>query len=331
MKDKRGISAKGVALLVIIVVAIIAVVGGYFYFSSFYSIGAGKVGIITDQVGGVVRIEKGPVGWAPKAYWETVKYYNIMVQTEDMISPSEEVNGTVIVHPAPLGDLRYGAVPVNTKDVPNIYLDVSVQWHIDSERDGWKDRIVTLYLQYPGKDYETKTVLPGARDALRNFAGRYTCDELAHTKVEESSLEVTAYVQSFINNITTLDESIIIDKVFIRRRIPPVRVQKAYLEAKAAIEEAKAILTLADAARNATIRIAEGQRIAIELVVNATEASVSRLVAQNLTATEAINYLGLQYTFDSLKKIAEKFPEWKLTIFINAPEPVYTIPIESGD
>ena len=328
MKDKRGISAKGVALLVVIVVAIIAVVGGYFYFSSFYSIGAGKVGIITDQVGGVVRIEKGPVGWAPKAYWETVKKYSIMVHTEDMISPSEEINGTVIVHPEPLGNLRYGAVPVNTKDVPNIYLDVSVQWHIDSERDGWKDRIVTLYLQYPGKDYETKTVLPGTRDALRNFAGRYTCDELVHTKVEESSLEVTEYVQGFINNITTLDESIIIDKVFIRRRIPPVRVQEAYLEAKAAVEDAKAILTLADAAKNAAIRIAEGQRIAIELVVNATERGVERLMEQNVSATEAIQYLGLQYTFDSLKKIAKEHPDWKISLFINAPQVTYTLPIE---
>ena len=327
---KRTLRKAGIIAIVIIISAvIIGVVALYIWSETHYSIAAGKVGVVTDQIGGIVRIEKGPLGWAEKSLWETVKRYDIMVRTEDMISPSEEVNGTTIVHPQPLEKLRYGAIPVNTKDVPNIFIDVSVQWHIDSEREGWQDRIASLYLNYPGEDYETKTVLPAIRDALRNFASNYTCDEFVNTKVEETSEVVTDYVQGFLDDIETLNEAITIDKVFLRRRVPPVEIQLGYLQAKKAQQEAEAILTIAEATREAQIKVAEGQRIAIELIVNATEVSMERLLGQNLTATEAIQYLGLQYTFDSLKKIAEEYPEWKLTLFINAPEVTYTIPIEA--
>lgn len=330
-KNTKGISATAVIITIIIVAAVIVSVVFLFWNSTHYSINAGQVGVVVDQVGGIVRIQKGPLGWAEKAFWESVAYYNIMVQTEDMLSPTTAINGTTTVDPKPLEKLRYGAIPVNTKDVDNVYIDVSVQWHIDAEREGWQDKIAQLYLNYPGQDYETKTVLPAIRDAMRNYATHYTMDELAFIKREDFSTTITPYTQTFLNNITTLKEAIIIDKLFVRRIIPPENVQRAYATVLAARKEAERIMTLANATRDASIQVAFGQSIAIQMVVNATTESVQRLMIQNLTASEAIQYLGLQYVYDSLKKIAAENPNWKITLFINAPQLTYTIPVTSEE
>ena len=328
MKNNKAISAGIAIMIFLIIVAIIGVAVWAFWDFTHYSIAAGKVGVVVDQVGGVVRIQKGPLGWAEKSFYESVVYYDIMVRTEDMLSPSEtREDGITVMHPEPLKDLRYGAVPVNTQDASNIFVDISVQWHIDAEKEGWQQRIASLYLNYPGKDYETKTVLPGIRDAIRNLATHYITDELVFTKREDFSDAATPYTQNFINNITTLDEAIVIDKVFIRRVVPPTNIQEAYQKLLAARKEAEQILTIANATRDASIRIAEGQRIAIELVVNATSASVEKLVAQGVNASDAIQYMGLQYIYDTLKRIADAHPDWRITLFIGAPQMQYVIPI----
>jgi len=318
-----------IAVITIIAIIVICIVAGIVWANTHYSIVAGKVGVVVNQVGGVVRIQKGPLGWAEKSLWETVKYFDIMVRTEDMISPSQTMeNGSItVVDPKPLGKLRYGAVAVNAKDVSNIYMDVTVQWHIDADRDGWQERIAKLFLDYPAQDYDTKTVLPTVRKAIYDFATYYTCDELIFTKREEFSNNLLPYVQNVINNVSSLHGAVVMDLISSRRPIPPVDVQRAYQKVLASIKEAESILIIANATREASIRIAEGQKIAIELVVNATQSSVERLMEQNLTASEAIQYLGLQYTFDSLKRIAELNPTWKITLFINAPTVTYTVPI----
>jgi len=329
MKNRKGVSAGGIGVVFMVIVAIIIVAIWAFWGATHYTIAAGRVGVVVDQVGGIVRIQKGPLGFAEKSFWESVVYYDIMVRTEDMISPSTTLsNGTTIVSPEPLQNLRYGAVPIDTKDATGIFVDVSVQWHLDSERSGWQQRIASLYLNYPAQDYETKTVLPAIRDAIRNYANRYTTYELIYGKREEVSLGVTDYAQKFLNNLTTLDNAVIIDKIFWRRAVPPLYVQEAYIRLLAAQKQAESMLVLANATREASIRIAEGQSIAIELVVNATSESVEKLVAQNVTASEAVQYLQLQYVYDSLKKIAEAHPDWHITLFVGAPQMQYVIPVE---
>lgn len=332
LKNKKAMSATAVAILVIIVIAVIGVSVVLYWNLTHYSIGAGQVGVVTDQIGGIVRIQKGPLGWAEKTLWENIRYYDIMVKTEDMISPSETTaNGTIIMRPEPLKDLRYGAIRVNTLDVPNVFIDISVQWHIDADRSGWENRVASLYLNYPGQDYETKTVLPAVRDAVRNYAGHFTMEETVYTKIEQFELDLTPYTQEFIGNITTLNNAIIIDRVFVRTKVPPLNVQEVYAKVLLATKEAEARVITAEGIKTATITVAEGQSIAIQLVTNATSESVSRLVAQNVTTDKAIEYLGLQYTFDQLKKIAETNPQWKITLFINTPTVTYTIPISETE
>jgi len=318
-----------IATISIIVIIVIGFLVWYWWDQTHYSIATGKVGIVVDQVGGIIRIQKGPLGFAEKSFWESVVYYDIMVRTEDMISPSDTLeNGTTVVHPEPLENLRYGAIPVDSNDVTGIFVDVSVQWHIDAETDGWQDRIKSLYLNYPGHDYETKTVLPGVRDAVRSYANAFTTYELIYSKREEVASGVTQYVKEFINNITTLNNAIVIDKVFWRRAVPPLFVQEAYIKLLAAQKEAEVILTIANATREASIRVAEGQSIAIELVVNATSESVQKLISQGVNASDAVQYLGLQYIYDSLKKIADSHPDWHITLFIGTQPMQYVLPVE---
>lgn len=324
----------GVGLLVTIVA--LSIVGGLVWSiiwnTTHYTIEAGKVGIVVDQIGGVVRVEKGPRGFAEKATWETVIYFDIRVRTEEMLSPAEEVNGTTVMHPEPLAPCRYGAVVVNSIDgIYGIYIDIAIQWHLDTETLGWQERIAKLYLQYPAGDFDTATIYPGVREFLRSYAGKFAMDALIYTDAEVFADGSTEYVQRQLDKIPTLYQTVVIDKIFIRKRMPPPDVQRMYLTVRAAQKQAEAILTIANATRDASIRVAEGQSMAIELVVNATTEAMQKLLTQNMTSSEAIQYLGLQYTFDSLKAIAKEHPEWKLTLFLNTPQVTYTIPISPED
>ncbi|MEM5834864.1 MAG: SPFH domain-containing protein [Candidatus Aenigmatarchaeota archaeon] len=316
---------------IIIFLLVVGILIGIFTFeATHYSINVGQVAIVTDQVGGVIRIEKGPKWWAEKSFWESVVYYDVSVRIEDMLSPTETTpEGITRAKKEPLKGCKYGAVFIDTLDATDIATDITVHWHIDTETPGWQERIKKVYENYREFGKIEETVLKGIRDAVRNYGQKFTTDELVYKKREYFSLTVTNYAQEFLDNITTLQRVAIVDKIFIRNVVPPENVQKAYLELLAAQKEAEKILLLANATREASIRVAQGQAIAIELVVNATTEAVGKLISQNLTAAQAIQYLSLQYVYDSLKKIAEEHPEWKITLFINAPQLQYVIPITS--
>jgi len=340
--DRKGISTLTAAIIVVII--IVAIIVGILFYNNWmwqethYDIKAGYVAIVTDQIGSVLRIEKGPRGWAEKATWETVTKWNIQVRTEEMISPSEVTTidnySVTIMRPEPLGNRRFGAVPFTTADGGRVSIDISVTYHFDVEKDGWQYRIKSLYSYFPGVNPETlsgieNTTLQMIRGALRSYASDvgYATDELAYTMQGETERDALPYVQAYLNGIITLNHNIVIDMIAFRSRIPDANLQVAHQKRLIAIQEAETMLITANATRQATVTVAEGQSIAINLVTNATSTSIERLIAQNVTAEEAIQYLGLQYEYDALRKIAEAHPDWKLTIFINAPTLTYTIPV----
>lgn len=341
-RNKKAISTFAAAVIVVIiiiaVIASILIYTNWMWQETHYDIKAGYVAIVTDQIGSVLRVEKGPRGWAEKATWETVTKWNIQVRTEEMISPSESTYidnfSVTIMHPEPLGSRRFGAVPFTTADGGRVSIDISVTYHFDVETEGWQDRIKSLYKYFPGVNPDTlgaieNTTLQMMRGALRSYASDmgYTTDEMAYTNQGETERGALPYVQAYINNVATLNHTVIIDMIALRSRVPDANLQVAHQKRLIAIQDAETMLITANATRQATITVAEGQSIAIGLVTNATSASIEKLMAQNVTAQEAVQYLGLQYEYDALRKIAEAHPDWKLTIFINAPNLTYTIPV----
>ena len=324
--NKRALSALTWILLVIIIIG--AVVGSVviYWYSTHYNIDVGTVGIVTDQVGKIIRVDVGPTWYAEKNFWESVKYFDIKVRTIDMLSPSTTtVNGTTTMSSEPLSGLKYGAILASTSDGNNVFMDISVQWHYDVTSPNWKDKIIALYTDYGGSDPAEITIVQGFRNAIYTYARNFTIYQLAYTI--RFSDTVTTYVSSSISSLTTLHDSVVVDKVFIRRTVPPLAVQLANLQVVEAQQRAKAILTIANATRDATIQVAQGQSTAIKLVVNATNEAVQRLMTQNATAEQALNYLGLQYVFDQLRQIAKDNPSWNISLFINAPSVTFTKPI----
>jgi len=341
-KSKKALSLAWIAVIVIIIVGIaasgVAIYTNWTWHETHYVVKAGYVAIVTDEIGSVIRVEKGPRGWAEKAMWETVINWNIQARTEEMISPSEktilENFSVTIMRTEPLGTRRFGAVPFTTTDGGMVAIDIAVSYHFDVEADGWQNRIKKLYTYFPGVNPETLdtieiTALSMIRGALRSYASDagYTTDELGWTKLGETERNALPYVQSYLFNVTTLCQSIIIDNIAFRSRVPDANLQIAHQKRLVAIQDAETMLITANATRQATITVAEGQSIAIGLVTNATSQSIEKLMAQNVTAKEAVEYLGLQYQYDALRKIAEAHPDWKLTIFVNSPEFTYTIPV----
>jgi regulator of protease activity HflC (stomatin/prohibitin superfamily) len=263
--------------------------------------------------------------------FESVKYYTVAVQTEEMLSPSKIVtidNVTVIrVEHEKYENLRYGAISVDTKDVSNVNINIAVQWHIDVESTGWEDRLRKLYTNYADEDYAKQTLFNAVRDYARTFAQQFTTDELVYSNRSAYTEGVTAYVQDKLDDLETLGGAIVLDTIFVRTITPPESLQVQYARVLEAKKQAEAIMILANATRDASIQVAIGQSTAINLVVNATSDAVLTLRLSGLNTTEAVQYLQLQYVYDSLKKIAEMNPDWKLSIFINSPQATYTIPV----
>jgi regulator of protease activity HflC (stomatin/prohibitin superfamily) len=310
----------------------------YLFNETHYAIFAGKVGIVTDEIGRIISVDVGPTLWAEKAIWETVKPYDVMVQTEDMLSPSKTIeNGTIIeMSPEPQENLRYGAVRVNCLDGPNTFLDVTVQWHIftnatETDKNAeWRKNIAALYLDYPSEDYATKTLIPHIRNAIYNYAGKFTIDEIVYRQIMEFSENLTPYVQEFVNNMTTLHHTVVIDAINVRTRVPPVDIQRIYIGIIKARKQAEITMINANATRDSAIQIALGQGQAIEIVANASSASLKRLMEQNVTGDKVLEYLGLQYMYETLKKVAADNPDWKMTLIINSPDIKYTYPIDQS-
>jgi len=345
-KNTKAISTFYAALLVVAIIAVIIVcVLGYsqwMWDQTHYEVKQGYVAIVTDQIGKFLRVEKGPAAWAEKASWETIINWNVQTRTEEMISPSEqqtiEYNGQnytiTVMRPEPLGARRWGAIPFSTADGGRVSIDVRITYHFDVATDGWQDRIKELYTNFPGVDPETLGLIENStigmvRGALRMYASaaNYTVDDLAYTKQAETEAKAMSYVQSYLNNVTIIANSVVIDNIAFGSRLPDANLQVSHQQKLVAIQEVQTLLLKAEATRKATITIAEGQSIAIGLVTNATSSSIAQLMLQNVTAQEAVTYLGLQYEYDALRKIAEAHPDWKLTIFINSPEVQYIIPI----
>jgi len=333
----------GIAVVAIAIIVVGVFIWDYTWKSTHYEIGPGQVAIVTDAIGGYMRAEIGPKDWAEKASWEHITLWESRVHTEEMISPAEEIdmNGTIvtIMHPEPLGtehgygkDLRYGAATVNSKDgIYNIYVDLTATWHLDTSELGWQERIGLLYLDYPHEDYDTGMLYPKIREYVRSYASKYTLNEIVYTEQAPFAEGMTIYVREKISEVITLHNAVVIDEIAVRKRMPPPNVQIQNLALRSAQIQAEAILTIANASRDAAIRVKEGQAKGIELVVNATTDAMNQLLSQNMSSMESINYLGLQYMFDSLRDIAENYPEWKLSIFVNAPQATYTIPISQED
>ena len=299
-----------------------------------YSINVGEVGVITDQFGGVLRVEVGPKGYATKGLFESVKYYYVSVQTEEMISPvtsttTSEGIKVDTVDPAPLGDLNYGALYCETTD-GNVYQDLAIQWHLNAQTTGWEDGLKTLYTNYPDESYAKQTIFNAVRDYTRNYIRQFSTGDFTYGNATraKASNEITPYVQSGLNNLTSLGNSVVIDKIFLRRTTPSEQVQVAYNNLLVKTKEGEALLSYANLERQANIAKAEGQSIALSLVVNATTSAMNQLLSSNMSASEAVQYLQLQYQYDSLKSIAQSNPTWDMTLFINSPEATYTIPIK---
>jgi len=322
---------KWYGVIVLIALVVIAIFAFVYWNSTHYSIEIGKVGVVTDQFGEILRVQKGPLVWAEKSMFESVRYYTVAVQTEEMLSPSTTVtidNVTVVrVEHGPSGNLKYGAITVDTKDVSNVFINIAVQWHIDVESAGWEDRLKKLSTNYPDESYARQTLFNAVRDYARTFAQQFTTDELVYSNRLAYTEGITAYVQDRLDNLETLSGSISLDTIFVRTITPPESLQIQYAKVLEARKQAEAIITLANATRDASIQVAVGQSMAISLVANATSDAVLTLQSRGLNTTEAVQYLQLQYVYDSLKKIAETNPDWKLTIFINSPQATYTIPI----
>jgi regulator of protease activity HflC (stomatin/prohibitin superfamily) len=338
----KFVAAVAVAIIVVAVIVGIVVYNDWMWTQTHYEVKQGYVAIVTDQIGGFLRAEKGPRAWAEKASWETVINWNVQTRTEEMISPSEAqtVNYSgqdyivTVMRPEPLGNRRYGALPFSTADGGRVSIDVRITYHFDVVSDGWQARIQTLYTNFPGVNPDTLDLIENAtlgmvRGALRVYASaqNYTVEDLAYSKQAETEVNSMAYVQSYLNNVTILARSVVMDNIALGSRLPDANLQVAHQQRLVAIQEVQTTLLKADATRQATITIAEGQAIAIGLVTNATSQSIEKLLEQNVTAQEAIQYLGLQYEYDALRKIAEAHPDWKLTIFINSPTLTYTIPV----
>lgn len=323
---------KWLIAIVSIAIVLVAVFTFVWYSSAtHYSIEVGKVGVVTDQYGEILRVQKGPLMWAEKSMFDSLRYYTVAVQTEEMLSPSTTVTiGNVTVvrveHGASEG-LRYGALTVDTKDVSNVFINIAVQWHIDVESDGWEGRLMNFSTNYPNENYARQTLFNAVRDYARSFAQQFTTDELVYSNRLAYTEGVTAYVQDKLDGLETLCDCIVLDTIFVRTITPPESLQIQYAKVLEAKKQAEAIITLANATRDASIQVAVGQSMAISLVANATSDAVLALQTKGLNTTEAVQYLQLQYIYDSLKKIAETNPDWKLTIFINSPQATYTIPV----
>jgi len=322
---------KSYGIIVLVALVVTAVIAFEIWNSTHYSIEIGKVGVVTDSAGEILRVQKGPLLSAEKSMFESVRYYTVAVQTEEMLSPSTTVttgNVTVVrVEHGPSENLRYGALTVDTKDVSNVFINIAVQWHVDVESDGWEDRLKEFSTNYPDESYARQTLFNAVRDYARTFAQQFTTDELVYSNRLAYTEGVTAYVQDGLDNLETLNSIVVLDRIFVRTITPPESLQIQYAKVLEAKKQAEATITLANATRDASIQVAVGQSMAINLVANATSDAVLTLQSRGLNTTEAMQYLQLQYVYDSLKKIAEMNPDWKLTIFINSPEATYTIPV----
>jgi regulator of protease activity HflC (stomatin/prohibitin superfamily) len=318
--------------VIVLMALVVAAAFAFMYWSStHYSVEIGKVGVVTDPTGEILRVQKGPLMSGEKSMFDFVRYYTVAVQTEEMLSPSTTVtlnNVTVVrVEHGPSGNLKYGAITVDTKDVSNVFINIAVQWHIDVDSADWEDRLKEFSTNYPDENYARETLFNAVRDYARTFAQQFTTDELVYSNRLAYTEGVTAYVQNGLNSLETLNGIIVLDKIFVRTITPPESLQIQYAKVLEAKKQAEATITLANATRDASIQVAVGQSMAINLVANATSDAVLTLQSTGLNTTEAVQYLQLQYVYDSLKKIAEMNPDWKLTIFIDSPEATYTIPV----
>jgi hypothetical protein len=301
-----------------------------------YTIKMGEAGIVTDQFGGVIRIEKGPQGYATKGFFETVKYFITAVQVEEMASDVHKVTITDStghdylvdsVDPSPYEGCTYPALFATTKDA-SVYMDIEAMWHLDTTSANWKDGLKVLYTNFPDQGTVKDTIINMVRDYARKYAQEYTTNEICYTNGIAYSNGVTPFVQAKMDELSTLGNSVILDKIFVRRTTAPESIQITYNQVLEATKKAEAVMITANATRDAAITIAQGQANSISLVVNASKQAIIELQSSNMTQSEIIQYLELQYQFDALKKIYENNPNANITLFINAPDTTYTVPIK---
>jgi len=234
------------------------------------SVGVSEVAVIVDPLAGrIVGTVVGPRLFL-KAPWQEVAVIRTSIQSLDMWTDwATKETG------------EWPAVTALTRDGLEVHVDITVRWHVDPRG------VVRLYENYPGLDWETKTLAPLLREVIRNTVANYTAVETIEKRAEISRIIVERYKEAVAGE-ESLAGAIVIDNIDLRNIDLPEKFKEA-VEQKLAEQQMKMAATykkerlLIEANATAMQRIleAEGAARAKVILANST-AQALRIVSQAL-------------------------------------------------
>ena len=298
------------ALLGVIFVLLIAAL--ILVASSISTVGIGEVAIVIDPLTGhIVYTVRGPRVFL-KAPWQRVDVVYTAVDVLDMWTDP----GT-----GRTGD--YPSVITYTKDGLEAHVDVTLRWRVDP------DRVVTLYKNYPMKDWEHRALAPILRQVVRDIVSEYKGLETIEKRHEIANRIYEEFMKR-LGREETLGGAIVVEGLNLRNIDLP-RDFKAAVTKKLAAEQLMIaanynrtrILILANASAESRIIEAEGVAKAKLIEANATKKALEAIAS----VVEDPETLRVYVMLTELGRIAQQ-GNVQIVVLTGGGQvvPVYTLP-----
>ncbi|OYT26060.1 MAG: hypothetical protein B6U95_08010 [Thermofilum sp. ex4484_82] len=255
--------------LKVIAVFIILVFIAIFAFNMIAVVKFGYVGIMLDPItGNIWNVGVGPK-YVFKLPWQIFDQIYIGQETLDMWTSMGRQG-------------EYPAINAFTSDGLQASVDITIQYHIDPKY------AVEIYMKYPRKDWEDRTLAPVLRQIVRDIIADYKGTDTI-PKRDEISQKIS---EEFLEKLKELGVSgIVIDSINLRNIDLPEQFKKA-LESKLTAEQQKIqaeyererIITLANATAMEQILHAKGE--AESQILRAEAEAKAKLIIANATKVQ---------------------------------------------
>jgi regulator of protease activity HflC (stomatin/prohibitin superfamily) len=281
---------------------------GFIVVQSFTYVEQGYGCIVIDPLLNRKTVTLGETFFFRLPWTRTVYMYYATLSTE-MITNEDGTTG------------EFPAVKVLSKDGLDIEVDVLIRYELDPLK------LIALYESYPDLAYERKAVSSVTREDIRDVISGYETLQIVEER-QAISQDMTQTILTSLNYEPSLHSALVNVEVDLRDIDPPqsfkvaVQNKKTAEQAKLTAEhEREKLLIQADAKRQESIKLAEGEATAMEIRANATRRALSTIGEELDT--------DVYYSLQMLKEIA---PNVKFLILNSGEDGVplyYQVPTET--
>ncbi len=250
----------GAAAKVLTAFIVLLVLLGIVFFTMIRSVGVSEVAVIVDPLAGKITGTVVGPRFFFKAPWQEAVIIKTSVESLDMWTDwTTHKTG------------EWPAVTALTRDGLEVHVDITVRWRVVPSR------VVKLYENYPGLDWETKTLAPLLRETIRNTIANYSAVETIEKRAEISRIIVERYKKAVAEE-ESLAGAIVIENIDLRNIDLPENFKKA-VEQKLAEQQMK----MAALYKKERILI-EANATAMQRILEAQGEAKAKIVLANSTA-----------------------------------------------